>query len=123
MEVKDAAIRRGDLIVIALAGDYGKPRPALVIQDDAFSALESIGVLRITSERHDWPLFRVNVEPNAGNGLQKPSQVMIDKPTAIQKAKIGQRIGRLDDATMLNVTAAFARFYGVGRDEIYGWTD
>jgi len=54
-------VRRGDLVTIAVADDYGKPRPALVIQSDAFRALGSVTVLRLTSELHDWPTFRVTV--------------------------------------------------------------
>ncbi|MFT0548627.1 type II toxin-antitoxin system PemK/MazF family toxin [Allopusillimonas ginsengisoli] len=106
-------VKRGDLITIALQGDYGKPRPALVMQDDAFAALASVSVLRLTGELHDWPLFRVTVEPDASNGLQKTSQVMIDKPAAVPKTKLGQRIGRLDDTTMQAVSVAFARFHGL----------
>ncbi|HML83184.1 MAG: type II toxin-antitoxin system PemK/MazF family toxin [Thiomonas sp.] len=106
-------VKRGDLITIALQGDYGKPRPALVMQDDAFGALPSVSVLRLTSELRDWPLFRITVEPHASNGLQKTSQVMIDKPIAVPKTKIGQRIGRLDEASMQTVSAAFGRFHGL----------
>lgn len=106
-------VKRGDLITIALQGDYGKPRPALVMQDDAFTALPSVSVLRLTGELRDWPLFRITVEPGASNGLQKTSQVMIDKPTAVPRTKIGQRIGRLDDASMQAVSVAFGRFHGL----------
>ena len=106
-------LKRGDLVTIALQGDYGKPRPALVMQDDAFAALASISVLRLTGELHDWPLFRITVEPDASNGLQKTSQVMIDKPAAVSKTKIGRRIGRIDDASMRAVSAAFGRFHGL----------
>lgn len=106
-------LKRGDLVTIALQGDYGKPRPALVMQDDAFAALASVSVLRLTGELHDWPLFRITVEPDASNGLQKTSQVMIDKPAAVPKTKIGHRIGRIDDASMQAVSAAFGRFHGL----------
>lgn len=106
-------LKRGDLVTIALQGDYGKPRPALIMQDDAFAALASVSVLRLTGELHDWPLFRITVEPDASNGLQKTSQVMIDKPAAVPKAKIGRRIGRIDDASMQAVGAAFGRFHGL----------
>lgn len=106
-------VRRGDLITIAMAGDYGKPRPALVIQDDAFSALESVAVLCVTSEMRDWTLFRITVEPTPANGLRRPSQVMINKPAAVPKARIGKRIGRIDQATMRAVEEAFVRFCGL----------
>lgn len=106
-------VRRGDLVTIALPGDYGKPRPALVVQDDAFRALESVTVLRLTSELHPWPQFRITVEPTESNGLRKPSQVMIDKAATVPRRRIGQRIGRLDDATLQRVDATLARFLGL----------
>ncbi|MHB8211101.1 MAG: type II toxin-antitoxin system PemK/MazF family toxin [Acidithiobacillus sp.] len=30
-------MNRGAVVVVALQGDYGKPRPALVVQSDMFS--------------------------------------------------------------------------------------
>jgi mRNA interferase MazF len=102
--------RRGELVTIAMAGDYGKPRPALVIQSDAFVDLPSVSVLRITSELHDWPLLRVTVAPNAENGLRKPSQIMIDKAATVPRAKIGPRIGRLEDVTLRLVERTLLAF-------------
>jgi mRNA interferase MazF len=104
---------RGDLVTIALSGDYGKPRPALVIQADAFDALTSVTVLRLTSELHDWPLFRITIEAAQSTGLQRRSQVMIDKGATVSRSRIGQRIGRLDSATMRAVSAALAKFLGL----------
>ena len=106
-------VRRGDLVTVALSGDYGKPRPALVVQADAFDALISITVLRLTSELHDWPLFRITVEAGPATGLQKRSQVMIDKAATVPRSRIGQRIGRLDKDTMQTVSAALAGFLGL----------
>ncbi len=106
-------IRRGDLVTIAVSGDYGKPRPALVIQDDVFADLPSVAVLRLTSELHDRPPFRVTVQPTKANGLKTASQVIIDKPAAVPKSKLGRLIGRVDEATLQIVSAAFARFFGV----------
>jgi mRNA interferase MazF len=106
-------VRRGDLVTIAMPGDYGKPRPALVVQADAFQALPSVTVLRLTSDLHDFPLFRVTIEPRRSNGLQRRSQVMIDKAAAVSRGRIGQRIGRLDAGTMRAVDAALAGFLGL----------
>jgi mRNA interferase MazF len=103
-------VNRGDVVTIALPGDYGKPRPALVIQSDAFSALDSVTVLRVTSDIHNFPLFRITVEPNSVNGLVKRSQIMIDKAAAVPHAKIGQRIGRIDTDTMRQVSDALFDF-------------
>ena len=103
-------VNRGDLVTITLPGDYGKRRPALVVQSDAFSALDSVTVLRVTSEIHDFPLFRIMVEPSRDNGLVKRSQIMIDKAAAVPRAKIGQRIGRIETDTMRRVSAALTEF-------------
>jgi len=106
-------VNRGDLIVIALPGDYGKPRPVLVVQSDAFSGLASVTVLRITSEVHRLPLIRITVEPTVDNGLVTRSQIMIDKAATVPRAKIGRRIGRLRPATMQAIDSALVRFLGL----------
>ncbi len=106
-------MRRGDLVTIAVGGDYGKHRPAPVVQADAFAELGSVTVLRLTSELHDWPLFRVTVHPADGNGLQKPSQVMIDRAVALPREKVGAVFGRLDDVAMRAVSRALAAFLGL----------
>ena len=67
-------MRRGDLVTIALQGDFGKPRPALVIQSDFFDVHPSLTVLPITGDLRETPLFRVAVDPDTASGLQKPSQ-------------------------------------------------
>ncbi len=105
-------MRRGDLVTIALQGDYGKPRPALVIQSDLFDEHPSVTVLPVTSELRETPLFRIIVQPNTGNGLQKPSQIMVDKTQTIPREKIGNTFGRLDDESLLAVNRALAVFLG-----------
>jgi mRNA interferase MazF len=85
-------MKRGDVVTIALPGDYGKPRPALVVQADAFEALPSVTVLRLTSELHDWPLFRITLTPGQRNGLRATSQVMIDScPSRAASTPTGRR--------------------------------
>jgi mRNA interferase MazF len=105
-------VRRGDLVTIALQGDFGKPRPGLIIQSDLFNAHPSVTILPVTSELREAPLFRITVEPNAGNGLNKPSQVMVDKPQTVARDKIGETFGRLDDDAMLSINRALAVFLG-----------
>ncbi|HZU89672.1 MAG TPA: type II toxin-antitoxin system PemK/MazF family toxin [Stellaceae bacterium] len=104
---------RGDFVTVALSGDYGKPRPALIIQADAFAALPSVTVLPLTSELHDWPLFRVTVEAEPHNGLEKRSQIMVDKAVTVPRMKIGRRIGSADAATLCAVDAVLAKFLGL----------
>jgi mRNA interferase MazF len=106
-------VRRGDLVTIAMSGDYGKPRPALVVQADPFAELNSVTVLRVTSELHDWPLFRLTIEATQETGLLRRSQVMVDKAATVPRSRIGQRIGCADLETMQAVSAALAKFLGI----------
>lgn len=106
-------MRRGDLVTIALQGNLGKPRPALVIQSDLFDAHPSVTILPVTSDLRDAPLFRIAVQPNETNGLSRASQIMADKPQSVIREKIGPVIGHLDDATMVAVNRALAIFIGV----------
>lgn len=106
-------MRRGDLVTVALQGEQGKPRPALVVQADRFAGLGAVTVLPITSTLIDAPLLRVEVEPKPGNGLTKRSQIMVDKPQTPPRGKVGAVIGCLDDATMLAVNRTLAVFLGL----------
>ena len=106
-------LRRGYLVTVALQGAYGKPRPALVIQSDQFSALGSVTILPITSTLLDAPLLRPTVAPTHENGLCAPSQIMLDKPMTVQADKIGPVFGHLDEATMVSVNRALALFLGL----------
>ena len=105
-------MRRGDLVTVALQGDLGKPRPALIIQSDLFDTHPSVTILPVTSELRVAPLFRIAITPSELNGLSKPSQVMVDKPQSIAREKAGAVIGRLDDESMLAVNRALAVFLG-----------
>ncbi len=105
-------MRRGDLVTVAMPGDYGKPRPALVIQADQFSATASLTVALITTSLVDAPLMRLTLEPTSENGLRKISQVMIDKVMTVRREKLGSPFGRLDNNTMLAINRGLALFLG-----------
>ena len=105
-------MRRGDLVMVALQDNPGKPRPALLIQSDLFDAHPSVAILPVTGELRNAPLFRIPVNPTEQNGLTKPSEVMVDKPQSVARNKVGSVFGRLDDETMLAVNRALAVFLG-----------
>lgn len=109
-----ASLTRGDFVTVALQGEMGKPRPALVIQTDLFEATTSVTVLPVTSTLIEAPLLRVPVEANPDTGLRAPSQIMIDKIVTVPRSKLGQPFGHLDDAGMLTVTRALMVFLGIG---------
>ncbi|MGH8278078.1 MAG: type II toxin-antitoxin system PemK/MazF family toxin [Gammaproteobacteria bacterium] len=103
-------MKRGDVVTVAAAGAYGKPRPAVIVQTDALpEAHASVVVCQMTSDLSDAADFRVTIEPTEDNGLRVRSQVMADKPLTIRRERIGRVIGRLDSADIarLNITLAF----------------
>ena len=94
-------MKRGDVVTVAAAGDYGKPRPAVIVQTDAFPASHaSVVVCQMTSECSDAPDFRVTVDPTAKNGLRVKSQVMADKSVTIRRERIGLMSGMLLDSML-----------------------
>lgn len=110
-----AVIKRGDFVLVAIPGDYGKPRPALVVHSDLFAGLPSATVRPLTGTlRYDAGLLRMTVEPDAQvNGLRVRSQIAIDKITTIPLGKIGGVIGHADGTLMLSVTRALALYLGI----------
>ena len=106
-------MKRGDFISVAFSGDYGKPRPALVIQSDRTSYIHSVTLLPLTSEELDANDFRIQIVPTAENGLRHISYVMIDKVGTIRRSKAGPVIGRITDSEMDAVIRAFAVFFGI----------
>lgn len=106
-------MKRGDLVTVAMPGDFGKPRPAVIVQADQFEDIGTVTVLLLSGTLVDAPLIRITVQPTSGNGLRKPSQVMVDKAMSIKRDRLGQSFGRLDDATMLSASRSLAVFLGI----------
>lgn len=106
-------MRRGDLVTVALQGDYGKPRTALVIQSDLFNEHPSVTILPVTSELRETPLFRIRLEPRPANGLQVVSDVMVDKSQSVPRDRIGSVFGHVGEEEMLAINRSLAVFLGV----------
>ena len=106
-------MRRGDLVTVALSGDYDKPRPALVIQSDFLSETDSVLVCLLTTVVRAAPLYRLSLPAGEGTGLHEPSQVMVDKIMAVRRDRCGGPIGRADDATLLALGRLLAFVVGI----------
>jgi len=107
-------MRRGDIVTVAFQGDFGKPRPALIIQSDVFNETHAtVTVLLMSSEIVDAPLFRITVVPTPENRLEKISQIQVDKIMTIRRDRIGAVIGRVDDDTLVGVNRALAVWIGI----------
>lgn len=107
-------MRRGEVWTVSGGADYaGKPRPVVIVQDDDFDATASITICVFTTDPTEAPLFRIPVEPSARNGLHQISRIMVDKITTVPKAKLGSRIGSLDEEDLVRLNQAIVVFLGL----------
>jgi mRNA interferase MazF len=106
-------VKRGDIVTVSAQGDYGKPRPAVVIQSDALDAADSVLVALFTSAVTDAPLYRLTIQPAPANGLNSVSQVMVDKVLAYPRAKCGSAIGRLSGTDLLVLNTMLSVMIGL----------
>lgn len=106
-------MKRGDIVVVSVSGDYGKPRPAVVIQSDLLNTNDSVLVVLLTSTLADAPLYRLTMQPTPENALKLPSQIMVDKLMAYPREKCGVVIGKIDDATRVALNNLLAVMVGI----------
>ncbi len=106
-------MKRGEVWTVSGAGYAGKPRPAVIVQDDRFDATASVTVCVFTTDATEAPLFRLPVTPSDRNGLRSISRLMVDKLTTVSKERLGERIGRLDDEDVVRLNRAILVFLGL----------
>jgi mRNA interferase MazF len=107
-------MKRGEIWTTAGGGDYtGKPRPAVIVQDDSFDATTSVTICAFTTDPTEAPLFRIPIEPSDRNGLRAQSRLMVDKLTTVSKERLGARVGRLEDEDMVRLNRAILVFLGM----------
>jgi mRNA interferase MazF len=114
MALAPEAVRRGAVVLVRLPRD--KARPAVVVRSDLLRALTHATVLPITTDLRAGISMRINLAPSQENGLQAPSQVMVDWPQTVRFSDMGGAIGHLDAATMRAVTRQMAVVLGIGSD-------
>lgn len=110
-------MKRGDVVSVGAPGDYGKPRPAVVIQTDALTdgGIASVILCLVSTHLVQAPTFRIPVEPSRDNGLRLSSQIMVDKILTVPRARIGSIIGHLDDETIVRLNRTLAFVVGLGQ--------
>ena len=99
--------------MVSGSGYAGKPRPAVIVQDDRFDATASVTICVFTTDDTEAPLFRISVGPSEGNGLRSESRLMADKITTVPKECLGERVGRLDDQDVVRLNRAILVFLGL----------
>jgi mRNA interferase MazF len=110
-------LKRGDLLTVAMRGDYGKPRPAVVAQTDELSGIDSVLICYLTSELHDLPSFRIDISADEHTKLEFSSQIMADKIFAIPREKCGPVFGRAPQSVMDELSVAIGFVFGLGVSE------
>ena len=110
-------MRRGDVVTVAAPGDFGKPRPAVVVQADALTNAGALSVVLclVTSHLVDAPAFRIPVPAGPPTGLALNAQIMVDKLLTVPRGRVGEVIGHLDDETMLRLNRTLAFVVGLGQ--------
>ena len=106
-------MKRGDIVTVAAPGDYGEPRPAVVIQSDLLKATDSVLVSLVTSALADAPLYRLLIGPTETNGLMVASQVMVDKIVAMPRKRCGKVIGRIDEGALIALNHMLSVIVGI----------
>ncbi len=109
-------MKRGEVWTVSGGAAYaGKPRPAVIVQEDRFAATDSITLCVFTTDTTDAPLLRLLVEATDRNGLRCASRLMIDKVTTVPKARLGKLVGRLNDEDLVRMNRALTVFLGLAR--------
>ncbi len=106
-------MRRGEVWTVSGSGYAGKPRPAVIVQDDRFDATASVTICVFTTDETEAPLFRLPVAPSQRNGLRSVSRLMVDKITTVPKERLAEPIGRLDDEDVVRLNRAILVFFGM----------
>lgn len=109
-------MKRGEIWTVSGGAPYaGKPRPAVIVQEDRFAATDSITLCVFTTDPTDAPLLRLPIEPTTRNGLKAESRLMIDKVTTVPKARLGRRVGRLNEEDVVRLNRSLTVFLGLAR--------
>jgi mRNA interferase MazF len=109
-------MKRGEVWTVSGGGAYaGKPRPAVIVQEDRFDSTSSITLCVFTTDPTEAPLLRMLIEPTDRNGLSSASRLMVDKVTTVPKARLGKRIGKLNDEDVVRLNRALTVFLGLAR--------
>jgi mRNA interferase MazF len=110
-------MKRGEIWTVAGGAYVGKPRPAVIVQDDRFDANDSIIVCPLTTDPTPAPIFRLSLQPSAESGLRAPCQMMVDKLTAVPRRRLGRLVGSLASEEVRALNRAIFVFLGLSETE------
>ncbi|WP_462329272.1 type II toxin-antitoxin system PemK/MazF family toxin [Thiohalocapsa halophila] len=111
-------VRRGDVVLAAAAGDYGKPRPWLIMQADHYNDSQRPGSVLVCpfTTHHEAAPYRIPLDLAAGDSHRR-SWVMVDKLTAIKRERLGAKIASTSPGQLDAVEHAMIDLLGIDRDK------
>jgi mRNA interferase MazF len=109
-------VRRGDVVIVVIPGDLGKPRPAVVVQaDELGDETNSVIICPLSSEVAGTPRLRPIIDPTTANGLRARSQIMTDKLIALSRKRVRRIVGALDKDARERLDQALLLVLGLTR--------
>ena len=112
-------MKRGEIWTVAGGAAYvGKPRPAVIVQDDRFDANDSIVVCPLTTDPTPAPIFRLPIQSSTKTGLRTPTRMMVDKLTAVPRRRLGRLVGSLTSEEMRALNRAIFVFLGLSETKV-----
>jgi mRNA interferase MazF len=111
-------VRRGDVVLIVVPGELGKPRPAVVVQSDELGdEPTSVILIPMSSDIERVRRTRPIVEPGEGKGIRTRSQVMTDKIVGLPRRRIRGVLGHLSKDDIERVDVALLVTLGLTRGD------
>ena len=108
-------LARGDVVAVIVPGDFGKPRPVVVVQAGPYlESHASVTVCPLTTHLTGLRMFRIMIAPDKSNGLNEPSEVMVDKVSSLRRERISQSIGRLSASDMRAINLSLRGWLALG---------
>jgi len=109
-------VKRGDVVLMVVPGDLGRPRPGIIVQadqlgDDTTTVLAC--PLSSDVQSNPNPRIRPVIEPAVANGLRISSQIMTDKLFAQRRERVRRVIGTIDSETRVRLDAALLIVLGL----------
>lgn len=105
-------MNRGELWTVSGGVYAAKPRPAIIVQDDLFTATESVVVIPLTKTAVAGVAIARIAVPTA-TGIAEPSFAMVDKITTVRRSNLGARVGRVSTTLMADIERSLMVFLGL----------
>lgn len=118
----DNNVKRGDIYYADLSpvvgSEQGGTRPVLIVQNDTGNRHSPTVIAAAITSQMNKARLPTHIELTASSyGLSRDSVILLEQIRTIDKKRLKERMGRLDDALMSRVDSAIAVSFGL-HDEL-----